>query len=188
MVDDWGCLKGFHGMDIYCPSTIACAMTLVGRVLSNVRPAYIRIPKGEYNGNDIQDDFSMVSCGNRETLVVTYGELAELCRDAAPTNTQFSLMVMNRLHPLTDDSLRDIIRSFKMVIVIEDHFKETGLYSSLAEKFAFWNIMDVKLRSISPKSYRFDVKKSARDYLLELCSQLPNVMNSIEIHETKNGV
>ena len=178
MVDDWGCLKSFPGIDIYCPSTVAYAMTLVDKVMSNGRPAYIRVPKGEFIGNEIQDDFAMVRCESRETLVVSYGELAQLCSEVGSANYQYSLMVMNRLHPLTDDSLRGLFQSYKRVIVIEDHFKETGIYSSLAMKFADWGFQGINLYSICPNKHRFDVKRQSKEYLHELFLELINILNS----------
>lgn len=52
VIDDWGALKALPGIDIYCPSSVAYAATLVGRILEAGRPAYVRIPQGGAPGTE----------------------------------------------------------------------------------------------------------------------------------------
>ena len=168
MIDDWGCLKGFHGLDIYCPSTMAYSESILEKVLLAARPAYIRIPKGGYSGSQNLDDFTFIKKDGSRVLVVTYGELAQVCFDAQAKDGAFSLLICNRLHPLDMSALAPLVHSFPRIFVIEDHSSETGLYSSFAAMSYHNGISLEKLCSISPKKYRFDVKTQSKGYLLEL--------------------
>ena len=56
MLDDWASLATFPLIDIYCPSSIMYANSLISKVLLNKRPAYIRIPKGNFTNPQSNDD------------------------------------------------------------------------------------------------------------------------------------
>ena len=172
MVDDWGCLKGFHGMDIYCPSTVAYSRSILDKILSNHRPAYIRIPKGEYTGNQSLEDFTYIGKAGSSTLVVTYGELAQLCSDYQSGGGEFSLLICNQLHPLDLMVILPFLEKFARIIVIEDHSYQSGLYSSIASLVCENGLKIAKLCSIAPRKYRFDVMSNSKSYLMDLINIL----------------
>jgi len=43
VIDDWGAIRGFPGIDIYAPASVEFASTVLDRVLGGHRAAYIRI-------------------------------------------------------------------------------------------------------------------------------------------------
>ena len=159
VVDEWGALKSFPGIDIYCPSSVAYAEQLVDHILEQGRPAYVRIPKGEYVEPESHDPFVKLDGVPGGVLLVSYGSAAQCCIEARRLDPRLSVLVINQLHPLDGNNLAIALHTHKRVVVVEDHFPLTGLYGSLCEFFARYSL-EGRLESVAPKSYAFDVGNS----------------------------
>jgi len=162
IVDEWGALKAIPGIDIYCPSSISYAESLIERILLIGRPAYVRIPKGGHAVPDSADDIVKLAGKDNDILLVSYGNPAQICMEVQNYDPRVSVLVINRLHPLDEDELFVALESHKRIIVVEDHFPQTGLYGSLCEFIARTSIQGI-IESIAPRDYSFEVGSSA-DY------------------------
>jgi transketolase len=159
IIDDWGTLRSLPGIDIYCPSSVAYAETLVNRVIKENKPAYIRIPKGEFTRPDTTEDIELVEGRKKDTLLISYGSPAQECLKVMDAMDNVSVLVFNRLIPLHKEKLQKHLTGFRRYIVVEDQFASAGLYGLLCE-FINTSAASIHLESIAPSGYVFDVGKS----------------------------
>jgi transketolase len=163
IVDDWGSLKAIPGIDIYCPSSTAYAARLIDRVLTAGRPAYIRIPKGDFARPSSDGHIVKISGRQDDVAFVSYGSPAHTCLEALDRDPRVSVIVINRLRPLDARTLTDALTPHSRIIVVEDHFPNSGLYNSLCE-FVAENPVRGKLSSLAPHEYTLDVGASPNFY------------------------
>lgn len=159
IIDEWGALRNFPNIDIYCPSSVPYANSIVNKVLSNNRPAYIRIPKGEFTKPDSDDDIILLEGLRKDVLLISYGSPAQECIKAKDKNSEISVLVFNKLVPLDEFKLKMILEQYQNLIVVEDHFASTGLFGLICE-FCITHQIIKKVESIAPTDYVFVVGTS----------------------------
>lgn len=162
IIDEWGALKGIPDIDIYCPSSTEYAATLVDRILEAGRPAYVRIPKGDYKSPASGEHIVKLAGGTNDVLLVSYGTPAQACMEARNRDPRLSVLIMNRLRPLDEKVLAEALAPHARIFVVEDHFPSTGLYGSLCE-FAAQHPLQGRLLSLAPRDYTLEVGTSS-DY------------------------
>ena len=163
ITDDWGMLKGFTNFRVFCPSSMAFAEIMVSRVLEDSKPTYIRVPKGNPLEPDSVEDLISLGSADSEVVLVTYGSLAQECLKVQKSNTDISVIVLNRISPLDESLLVDRLKLHKVVVSVEDHFPTTGLYSSLCE-IVVRNHLDAEVVALGPLSATFEVGNTADYY------------------------
>ena len=156
IIDDWGCLRSFPGIDIYCPGTVTYANTLVSKILKNNRPAYIRIPKGEFKHPDFSDDFVLIKGETKRTLLISYGSPAQECIKVMDENNSVSVLLFNKLIPIDEEAITTIIEEYQDIFIIEDHFAINGLYSLIC-CLCIKNKIYKNILSLAPNDYVFEV-------------------------------
>lgn len=156
IIDEWGSLQSLPDIDIYCPSSLTYASTIVQTVLSESRPAYVRIPKGEHQEPDSKEHIVHLQGKEKGTLLISYGNPVQSCLKARDLNVELGVIALNRLRPLPDEVLEDALSHYRHAIVVEDHFPHSGLYGSLCE-FVNRYQLPLKLFSLAPTTYAFDV-------------------------------
>ena len=159
IIDDWGALRNFPNIDIYCPSSIFYANSLISKILKLKRPAYIRIPKGEFQLPDSNNDIILIEGQIKKVLLVSYGSPVQECLKAREKNSDLSVLIFNKLRCIDEELLKNILSKYDRIIVIEDHFPSSGLYSVICE-FCITNLIFKKIESLAPTDYVFDVGKS----------------------------
>lgn len=170
IIDEWGSLQSLPDIDVYCPSSVAYAATIVETVLNESRPAYVRIPKGEHAEPDSTDHAVHLPGNEAGTLLISYGNTLQACLKARESDSELGVVAINRLRPLPDEVLVDALSRYRRAIVVEDHFAHSGLYGSLCEFVNRYQI-PVRLFTLAPTGYTFDVGTSpdyfARKYGLD---------------------
>jgi transketolase len=156
IIDDWGCLSSFPGIDIYCPGTVTYANTIVSKIINNNRPAYIRIPKGEFKNPESSDDFILLKGKTKNILLISYGSPAQECLKVIDENASVSLLLFNKLLPIDELMISSIIKDYQEIYIIEDHFAKNGLYSLICCICVKYKIF-INIESIAPKEYVFEV-------------------------------
>jgi len=159
IIDDWGCLRALPGIDIYCPGTVSFANSIISKVLNNKRPAYIRIPKGEFKNPELSDDFILIQGTEKKVLLISYGSPAQDCIKVKKERPDISVLLFNKLHPIDKNKLREIFKNFEKIVVIEDYFTSSGLFGMLCEFCNSYSI-NKKILSFAPTDYVFDVGNS----------------------------
>ncbi len=163
IVDDWGVLRNIPGIDIYCPSSVKYADTLMDKILAKERPAYIRIPKGAFEQPDSDQDFVYLEGKKEGILLISYGFPVQNCLKVQAQNENVSLLVCNRLRPLDAGIMKEVLKSHSRAMIIEDHFPDSGLYGLLCQ-FCMEHEIPCKLESIAPDQYSLHVGSSPAYY------------------------
>lgn len=176
VVDDWGCLKSFPTIDIYCPSSEAYAERLVDKVVQQERPAYIRIPKNTPTNNIEDDDLVYISAKVKKHLFISYGGIASFASEVASKHDNVSLLQINKLHPLDDRILCEILPAYEHLTVIEEHHPNTGLYASICELLAA-NRMRLNVYSVAPKSYYFETGNSPSYFFDKFLPEIDQILS-----------
>jgi len=163
VLDDWGMLKAYSCMDVYCPNSDEYALNLVSKIIKKNRPAYIRIPKGGFSDIQTQEEVFYKKGSYKNTILISYGAPAKECLRVCETlNT--SLLLFNQIHPIDDKLLNNILKNYENIVVVEDQLGGIGLYNSLCEKLI--NSSHGKFfYSLSPESFNFKVGKNADFFL-----------------------
>ena len=167
IIDDWGTLKSIPDIDIYCPSSVCYAASLVDLILKAGRPAYVRIPKGNHALPNSAEHLVKLHGTTDEVLLVSYGNPAQSCLGARNLDPRLSVLVINRLRPLDEERLSEALEPHKRIIVVEDHFPQSGLYGSLCE-FVARKPVRGRIESRAPSGYTFEVGTSP-DYFHSKC-------------------
>ena len=175
ILDEWGALKAIPGIDIYCPSSLTYAASLVDRILGSKRPAYVRIPKGEHPEPASDEHMVKLFGAADDVLLVSYGNPAQTCLEARRRDPRLSVLVVNRLHPLDEQSLAEMLAPHRRIVVVEDHFPKAGLYGSLCE-FAARNPIGGRLESVAPNDYSFDVGSSPKYFFRKFGMDVPALL------------
>jgi len=124
--------------------------------------AYVRIPKGEYTSPASSLPVVHLPGSQAKVLLATYGGLAQTCLEVQRQVPAIGVMVFNRLRPVDGAALADIWSGYERVIIVEDHFAETGLYSTACRVVAEHHL-PTRLESRAPSEYYMDVGTS-QDY------------------------
>jgi transketolase len=133
VIDDWGAVRGFPGIDIYAPASVEFASTVLDRVLGARRAAYIRIAKGAPSVPAAHDDICYLPGKQPGPLLVSYGSLVGECLKAQDVRDDLSVLVLNRIHPIDAAAVKPYLCAHRHVLVVEDHFAHTGLYGSFCQ-------------------------------------------------------
>lgn len=155
VIDDWGVISCIPGIDVYCPLSVPHASILVDSILRESRPTYVRIPKGEPKHNFELGDIVHIQGDTTDIALIAYGSTVENCLAAQKLHTALSLIFLNRLVPLPP-GLDTLITQYRRVIVVEDHFSGSGLFSAIAKIIVSQSIK-TKIESLAPQTYSFTV-------------------------------
>lgn len=183
VIDELGALRTLPRIDLYCPSSVSYADTLIDRILSSGRPAYVRMPKAEAEQPELAADAVYLPARAPEVLLVSYGTPAQACLDVQRGHDDVSVLICNRLRPLDDavvvGALRDHVRAF----VVEDHFGPTGLYGDLC-RICMEQGIATKVTALGPTDYTLTVGASAAFYARLYEIDGPGIEQAIAARET----
>jgi transketolase len=178
IIDEWGTLKSIPGIDIYCPSSVSYAAKVIEKIIQAGRPAYVRIPKGGHKNPASEEHMVKLPGEIDDVLLVSYGNPAQACIEVRNLDPRISVLVINRLRPLDENQLSVALGPHKRIIVVEDHFPQSGLYGSLCE-FIASNPVRGRIESLAPRGYTFEVGTSSdyfyKKYNIDVCG----IINSI---------
>jgi len=179
IVDDWGVLKCIPGIDIYCPSSVTYASSVVDTILETGKPAYVRIPKGRHEEPTCDHHMVKLRGTADEVLLVSYGNPAQICLETRRCSPHISVLVINRLHPLDETELEQALAPHSRILVVEDHFPVAGLYGALCE-FAARHSLRGKIESLAPRVNSFDVGSSPDYFFRKYNMNVEALLQQIE--------
>jgi transketolase len=178
IIDEWGTLKSIPGIDIYCPSSVSYAAKVIEKIIQAGRPAYVRIPKGGHKNPASEEHMVKLPGEIDDVLLVSYGNPAQACIEVRNLDPRISVLVINRLRPLDENQLSVALGPHKRIIVVEDHFPQSGLYGSLCE-FIASNPVRGRIESLAPRGYTFEVGTSSdyfyKKYSIDVCGIIKSI-------------
>jgi transketolase len=164
LIDDWGPLRNLPGFDVYAPASTEFATGMLDRVIDSGRAAYLRVAKGAPSIPGTERDAALLPGTGRRIMLVTYGSLAVECCKAQEERPDISVLVLNKIHPLDPAVLVPHLEAYDHVLVVEDHFGQTGLYGSLCV-LAMEHRLSARISSAAPlHEYCLIVEQSAAGY------------------------
>jgi transketolase len=149
VVDDIGCLKPLPNMHIYSPSSVESIRKIFTETMNLNHPSYIRITKSVFTEEKEITNINRFILDNKNSkiLVISHGRMIKNISEASKSFSNFSIFAIDQIKPL-DDSLKNILKKYSKIVVIEDNFN-SGLYNSLCQFVSEKRIEQSKLYSIS---------------------------------------
>ena len=170
-IEDIGALRTLPNMRILSPSGPTATRLALEDALANPCPTYLRLGK---NGEvDLVAEkpskhagFHLVSEGSRVGAVMSTGSIGfrvvEAMENMASSASFYSI---EEPWPVSDE-LTELVLSQKRILVVEEHVKQSGLFSILSELIQSFN-GTTQLRSIAIDPLRLIVAGS-QDYLRDI--------------------
>jgi transketolase C-terminal domain/subunit len=149
MLEDWGVVSNLTGIEIYAPFNKVSANEVFDLIYKSKKPTYVRIAKG--SGLERYPEFNK-SC---DTLVLSYGSASKFAMEYARIR-KWDFLVIDILGLGSFPKLNEFCRDYKDIIVIEDHFPHTGMYSYIAQ-WVTQNKLSISIDKISPVDYSLKV-------------------------------
>ena len=164
IIDEWGALKSFPGIDVYAPASVEFAVGVLDLAISRAKPCYIRVSKGAPSipgTAGIVNYLPAKKAGG--PLLVSYGTLAGECLKAQAGRDDVAVLVMNRIHPVEPADVEVHLKAHNRVLVVEDHFGPTGLYGTLCQ-LAMERSIKSFIESAAPMDYDLVVGQTSNVY------------------------
>lgn len=170
-IEDIGALRTLPNIRILSPSGPTATKLALEDALANPSPTYLRLGKnGEVDfgiGRMSQHtEFQLVSEGSRLGAVMSTGSIghrvAKAMEEMASSASHYSI---EEPWPVSEE-LTELVLSQKRVLVVEEHVKQSGLFSILSELIQSFN-GTTQLRSIAVDPLRLIVAGS-QDYLKDI--------------------
>jgi transketolase len=158
MLDDWGTLAGLSGINLYAPFNEESTNRIFDEVYRRTAPSYVRIAKG----NGITTPPPVSSEDKSDSAVLTYGSACGYASEFAEKSNR-DLIVIDELGLGSFKALDENCRDYSEIVVIEDHFSHSGMYSYLAQ-WANSRGELLKIQSISPNGYSLSVGFEFNDF------------------------
>lgn len=159
MLEDWGTISSFPGIEIYAPYNKESAEEILEKTYKTEGPSYVRIPKGE----GISFASRKNSASVKDKIVLTYGSAAKEGITYADVNN-IDFVVIDMLGIASFTALDASCSEYQEIIVVEDHFPNTGMYSYVTQ----WinaRKLGIHVKSISPNGYSLNVGFGFSDFL-----------------------
>jgi transketolase len=161
MLDDCGVLTSLPNIQIFCPFNLDTIQEVFNFALDSELSSFIRIPKGAGclppSNNFTRQQFT------NQGVVISYGSALPLASKVA-TSKKYDLCAIYKLHPLEKEELIAKFEHANEIIVVEDHFSTTGLYSSICQLLVE-SRLHVKVGFVGPKSFSKKVGTHLEDFI-----------------------
>jgi transketolase len=133
VVDDISCVKVLPNIHIYFPSSIESMAKIFTETMEIPHPSYIRITKSVFAEEKPIKNINrfVLENQNSDILVISHGRMVKNSMEAEKLFPNFSIFAMDKIKPI-DESIKNIIKNYKDIVVIEDNFN-SGLYNSLCQ-------------------------------------------------------
>ena len=155
-IEDVALMRGLPNVGVYCPADEADMKIGLKQIILSGQPFYVRYsPNSSSIVHDQQFEIGKSetvfgdSSGPVDVTILTYGILLQNCYEAAHElrDGGHSVRVVNMrtLKPVDVDAILQAVRTSRLVVTVEDHFKIGGLYSIVAESMVENGIMNAVL-------------------------------------------
>ncbi len=158
MLEDWGTISNLQGIKIYAPYNKKSAEDILEKTFGAKGPSYVRIAKGE----GIPNSVGQIRSNTDSKLVITYGSGAKEGIKFATSN-DLNFLVIDELGIGSFKILDQSCSTYSEIIVVEDHFSNTGMYSYLTQWSNSRNL-GIAIKSISPSGYSLNVGFEFKDF------------------------
>jgi transketolase len=145
-LEDISLMRGIPGMTVFAPADEDDLVLALSKVWASPDPAYVRINtrKTTFKHKNFEIGKAEVVSKGEDVTLLTYGLLFEQALIAKQLLEKDGLSVglinMRSLKPVDEEAILDAADKSDLLVTIEDHFLNGGLYTILAETFLKNNI------------------------------------------------
>jgi transketolase len=139
-IEDVALMRGVPAIKVFCPADLDDMLLGLASVVHDPSPWYIRYndrPAVVHHTCDFRPGKAEVLSEGSDVCLITYGTLFTECYRAAELVRSRGLSVglinVRSLKPVDEEALVRAARSSALLVTAEDHLKQGGLYSILAE-------------------------------------------------------
>ncbi|MCX7833988.1 MAG: transketolase [Ignavibacteria bacterium] len=139
-LEDISLMRGIPNMKIFCPADLNDLLICIETIINEESPYYIRYNARETN---IEHDknFEIGKAekfgSGKDIAILVYGylfnEAFEVKNLLEKNNIGVSLINLRTLKPIDENIIVECLKSYKLVVTIEDHFVTGGLFTILSE-------------------------------------------------------
>lgn len=139
-IEDIAIMRGIPNLKVFAPADEHDLVDALETIINDPMPWYIRYnnlrPLYKRNEKFKIGKAEIVFDGN-DVAILTYGALFNECYKASNILSQNGISVflanLRTLKPIDIELIKYVVNNFKVIVLVEDHFKIGGLYSIIAE-------------------------------------------------------
>lgn len=138
-LEDIALMRGIPHMEVYAPADAQDLALMLPAIWASPAPAYVRVNTRaavSAHGPFIPGKAEVIAEGTDVTLL-SYGFMLEQCIAAAGILRQegrsVGILNMRSLKPVDEAAILKVALHSKLLVTVEDHFLQGGLYSIVAE-------------------------------------------------------
>jgi transketolase len=151
-IEDIGLAKTMPNLNIISPSDPIQVEKAIQFAIKSKNPTYIRISRsGEpiiFNKNiDITQPIFLKKNNNKEAIIF-HGSIVDEILKIKEKIDNIDIIAFAMIHPLNKNKTKEILKKYKKIYIIEEHFKEGGLGTILSD-FIVENKIKVKIVKIA---------------------------------------
>jgi transketolase len=137
--EDFGLMSLIPGMTVVAPGDAGELAQLLPQLLNNEGPCYLRLGRGgepSYAGEPAFLGKARLLAGGEKVAIATTGDLASVAVTTAARLADEGITPLvyqfHTIKPLDRETLAEIVKNVKTIIVLEEHSPVGGLYPSIA--------------------------------------------------------
>ena len=141
-LEDISLMRGLPHMEVYCPADEEDLELMLPHILTNHKPAYIRIntKPAFFTHSDYEPGKAeVISIGKDVNIIVAgflFTEAMKACRLLESEGISVGIINARSVKPLDEQAVLDVVSTKSFIITIEDHFRTGGLFSAVSEVLA----------------------------------------------------
>jgi len=154
-LQDYALMRSFPNMLILSPGNNNELINSLNYINKNPQPSYLRLDKDEHHNIKFKKfDISpgkiiKLVDGNKKKIILTTGPVQNIAHDLIKNHyKEYSLYSMPIWGMKSKSTVKNIIKNFKEIITVEDHFYDGGFGSWLQE-----TINNTKIKTIIKSKY-----------------------------------
>ncbi len=138
-LDDISLMKNIPNMNVICPGDSIEVIELTKQISKIKKPFYFRLgkkgePKINKNNNIKISKLNLVSKG-KNICIISIGNMlavgSDLKKELLKKNLSASLYSLHTVSPLNIKELKNTLKKYKIIFLLEEHYHETGIVRDL---------------------------------------------------------
>jgi len=154
-VEDIALAKTLPNLTIISPSDPVQTKKAVEYAIKSKNPTYIRISRsGEpiVFEEDIDISKPLYLKEGKKKALIFHGSIIDEVLKASEHLEEVSVISLAIIFPLPEKEIRDILKKYETIYIVEEHFEEGGLGSILSD-FAMKNKININIEKIAIKNH-----------------------------------
>lgn len=179
-LQDIAIMSSLEGFEVFQPCSELDTKLILNYVCNSKKPVYLRISRNEIKEFlpkkykfHVGKPFEIIKAKSKKILVISSGAMVSNCYNAIKNikTNNVGLLNISSIKPLNKKNIISILKKYKKIIVVEDHYVYGGLGSIIGEiiasaqlniKFINHGLKEGFINSDIPKNlekiYKLDVK------------------------------